>query len=221
MKMHNQPKPPPRPRRPRWEKRMHQRLVINSLDEGPRCILIPVHLRTTDTMQEVNSEAMVDCGATGDFIDEEFVQRTELPTRRLSSPIPVFNVDGTPNEAGSIDKVVDVLMTYNGHSERILLAVTRLGKQSMILGMTWLKKHNPEIDFITKKVEMTRCSPRCCAGCRLEQKEKRRAQRQEARDVNACRTGPRPAFVEDADDEDDETAGRPAEPSAEAPDEPL
>ena len=175
---------------------MHERLVINSLDEGPRCILIPVHLKTTDTMQELNSEAMVDCGATGDFVDEEFVKRANLPTRSLSSPVPVYNVDGTPNEAGNISKVVDVLMTYNGHSERILLAVTKLGKQSVILGMTWLKKHNPEIDFVTKKVEMTRCSPRCCAGCRLDLKEQRRAQRQEARDVNACCTGPRPAFVE-------------------------
>ena len=43
--------------------------------------------------------------------------------------------------------MVDVLMTYHGHSERILLAVTRLGKQSMILGFMWLRKHNPEIDF--------------------------------------------------------------------------
>ena len=150
---------------------MHERLVINSLDEGPRCILILVHLKTTDTMQELNSEAMVDCGATGDFVDEEFVKRANLPTRSLSSPVPVYNVDGTPNEAGNISKVVDVLMTYNGHSERILLAVTKLGKQSVILGMTWLKKHNPEIDFITKKVEMTRCSPRCCTGCRLDLKE--------------------------------------------------
>ena len=132
----------PRPRRPRWEKRMHERLVINNLDEGPRCILIPVHLKTTDTMQELNSEAMVDCGATGDFVDEEFVKRANLPTRSLSSPVPVYNVNGTPNEAGNISKVVDVLMTYNGHSERILLAVTKLGKQSVILGMTWLKKHN-------------------------------------------------------------------------------
>ena len=196
---------------------MHQRLVINSLDEGPRCILIPVHLRTTDTMQEVNSEAMVDCGATGDFIDEEFVQRTELPTRRLSSPIPVFNVDGTPNEAGSIDKVVDVLMTYNGHSERILLAVTKLGKQSMILGMTWLGKHNPEIDFTTKRVQMTRCSPRCCVGCRADLKEQRQTRKKETRNINACRAGPPPAFVEDADDEEEGAADGPAEPS----DEPL
>ena len=40
-----------------------------------------------------------------------------------------------------------ILMTYRGHSERIVLAVTRLGKQSMILGFTWLEKHNPEIEF--------------------------------------------------------------------------
>jgi hypothetical protein len=39
---------------------------------------------------------------------------------------------------------------YNGHSERILLVVTCLGKQSMILGFTWLKKHNPKIDFWTR-----------------------------------------------------------------------
>jgi len=61
-------------------------------------------------------------------------------------------VNGSLNEAGSITKVADMVMTYKGHSERILLAVTRLGKQNTILGMTWLKKHNPEIDFTTATV---------------------------------------------------------------------
>jgi len=56
-------------------------------------------------------------------------------------------MDRTLNEAGSIREVVDMIMTYNGHSKHILLAVTRLGKQSMILGFTWLDKHNPEINF--------------------------------------------------------------------------
>ena len=103
---------------------MSPKLVIRSLDEGPNCIMIPVHLKTTDTLEEAATEAMVDTGATGDFIDRDFVERAKLPTRRLSQPIPVYNVDGTPNEAGSIDRVVDVVMTYDGHSERILLAVT-------------------------------------------------------------------------------------------------
>ena len=56
-------------------------------------------------------------------------------------------MDGTLNEAGSIREVVDMIMTYDRHSKCILLAITRLGKQSMILGFTWLDKHNLEIDF--------------------------------------------------------------------------
>jgi len=155
-----------------------------------KCIMIPVHLKTTDTLEETSTEAMVDTGATGDFIDRDFVAAGNLPTRKLSKPNPVFNVDGTPNEAGSINEVVDMLMIYNGHSERIMLAVTRLGKQSMILGFTWLEKHNPEIDFRAKTVKMTRCLPRCCSGCQAEKKEQRTRKKEESHRINACRAGP-------------------------------
>ena len=86
--------------------------------------MVPIHLKTTDTMEESSTECMVDTGATGDFIDRDFVANNKLPTRKLSEPIPVYNVDGTLNDAGSIHEVVDVVMTYEKHSERILLAVT-------------------------------------------------------------------------------------------------
>jgi len=90
----------------------------------------------------------------------------------LKSRLPTWNLSQrSPNEAGSITKVADMIMTYKGHSERILLAVTQLGKQNTILGMTWLKKHNLEIDFTTGSVKLTRCSPRCCTGCRNEARE--------------------------------------------------
>ena len=95
-------------------------------------------------------------------------------------------------------------MTYDSHSEHILLAVTRLGKQSMILGMTWLNKHNPEIDFRAGTVKMTRCLPQCCIACRTECRDKRKAEKKFAQQVNACCTGPFPVFIEDADDEDNE-----------------
>jgi len=58
-------------------------------------------------------------------------------------------MDGTLNKAGSIHEVVDVIMTYNRHSKRILLVVTHLSKQSMILRFTWLDKYNPEINLRT------------------------------------------------------------------------
>ena len=160
------PKPKPSPlRRPKWERRLSSKLVIHSLKEGPNSIRIPVHHRTTDTLEEVNTNALGDCGATGDFIDEGFVKRSKIPTWKLSQPVLVYNVDGSPNEAGSITHVADMIMTYKGHSEQILLAVMQLGKQDTILGMTWLKKHNPEIDCTTGSVKLTCCSPCCCTGC--------------------------------------------------------
>jgi len=96
---------------------MPQMLKIHSLKPGLNCIMLPIHLKTTDTMEEALSEAIVDTGATGDFINQDSVRNAKLLTRKLSQPIPVYNVNGTPNEAGSIHEVMDMITTYSGHSE--------------------------------------------------------------------------------------------------------
>jgi len=89
----------------------------------------------------------------------------------------------------------------------------------MILGFTWLDKHNPEIDFRARSVKMTQCLPCYCVGCQANRKAEWNAKREDAERINTCRTGPFPAFVEDADEEDE------AEPTpdleADFPDEPL
>ena len=146
---------------------------------------------------------MVDTGTTGDFIDQDFIARAKFPTRKLSQLIPVYNMDGTLNKARSIREVVNMIMTYDRHSKCILLAVTCLGKQSMILRFTWLDKHNPEIDFRTRSVKMTRCLPHCCIGCQADRKAEQNAKREDTEWINACRTGPFPAFIEDTDEEDE------------------
>jgi hypothetical protein len=113
----------------------------------------------------------------------------------------VFNVDGTANTEGSISEVAE-LLRYNGHSERALFCVTGLGRQNLILSHTWLKEHNPEVDWRTGKVEMSRCSPRCCNGCRTEAREERRTLKREAASISACRSSSFPATVEEAEEED-------------------
>ena len=113
-------------------------------------------------MSELHSvEALLDCGATGSLIDRDFIRSKGMNTWTLSHNIPVFNVDGSPNEAGHISEVVNVVLWYKTHSERMLLAVSGLGKQSLILGYDWLKDHNPKIDWEKGKVEMTCCSLHC------------------------------------------------------------
>ena len=69
-----------------------------------------------------------------------------MNTQTLSRNIPVFNVDSSPNEAGQISEVIDVVLYYKTHSKRMLLVISRLGKESLILGYDWLKDHNPKID---------------------------------------------------------------------------
>jgi len=99
-----------------------------------------------------------------------------MNTRTLSHNISVINVDGSPNEAGQISEVVDVVLRYKTHSERMLLAVSGLRKQNLILGYDWLKDHNPKIDWEKGEVEMTRCSL-CCEGGRTLWKEQTRQKR--------------------------------------------
>ena len=90
-----------------------------------------------------------------------------MNTRTLSYNILVFNVDGSSNKAGQISEVVNVVLCYKTYSKRMLLAISRLGKQSLILGYDWLKDHNPKIDWEKGEVEMTRCPLWCEGRCAL------------------------------------------------------
>jgi len=143
-------------------------------------------------MSELHSiKALLDCGATRSLIDRDFVRSKGMNTRTLSHNIPVFNVDSSPNEAGQISEVVDVVLCYKTHSERMLLAVSGLRKQNLILGYNWLKDHNSQIDWEKGEVEMTRCPFRCEGGCTL-QKEQTCQKRIELRALRSCRDGPTP-----------------------------
>jgi len=145
-------------------------------------------------------KALLDCRAIGSFIDKDFVYTKGITTRSILCPIPVYNVDGSPNEAEQISEVVDIVLHYKTHSKRTLLAVSSLGRQSMILGYTWLKDHNPKVDWQTEKVQMNHCPPRC-EGCRAIRKEQALRRKTEARAVNVCRSGPSLEYAEDSEED--------------------
>ena len=128
-------------------------------------LLLLVEIGITDTSELHAVKALLDCRATESFINRDFVYLKGMNTWTLSHNIPVFNVDSSPNEAGQISEVMDIVLHYKTHSERMLLAVSRLGKQSLILGYDWLKDYNPKVDWEKKEVEMTYC-PLWCKGGR-------------------------------------------------------
>jgi len=189
-------------RKPKWEKRLPKLFSISALDVRGTSLLLPVEIGTTDTSELHSVEALLDCGATRSLIDRDFVRLKGMNTRTLSHNIPVFNVDSSSNKAGQISEVVDVVLRYKTHSERMLLAVSGLGKQSLILGYDWLKDHNPRIDWEKGEVEITRCPLRCERGHALW-KEQTRQKRIEVQALRSCRDGPTPLLQEESESEEE------------------
>jgi len=69
-----------------------------------------VEIGITDTSELHSVEALLDCKATGSLIDRDFVRLKRMNTQTLSHNIPIFNVDGSFNEAGQISEVVDIVL---------------------------------------------------------------------------------------------------------------
>ena len=58
----------------------------------------------------------------------------------------MYNIDGTPNRNGSINEVAVLNMKIGEHVERTVFTVTDIGPENVIIGIDWLRYHNPSID---------------------------------------------------------------------------
>ena len=66
------PPAPSHKRKPNWEKRIPDHLVIDTLDEKEGCrrsLTLKIELQTTDMAETKSATALLDSGATGMFID--------------------------------------------------------------------------------------------------------------------------------------------------------
>src|SRR3979490_571391 len=110
--------PPPKANPPtlkHWECRLPKKFVIsailsvNSLD-------LKVEIEHLYSGILISTNGLVDSGAEGMFLDSTWVHANNINTKKLRTPIPVYNIDGTPNESGAISEVADVSLRDNGHS---------------------------------------------------------------------------------------------------------
>src|SRR5467141_4950264 len=63
---------------------------------------LPLHIHTIGSNTPLLINALIDSGATGRFIDIDYVRSKNLRTQSLPRASPVYNVDGTLNDAGYI-----------------------------------------------------------------------------------------------------------------------
>ena len=76
-----------------------------------------VCLHKPDSHEEIWTKALLDCGATGLFMDRKYAEENKFALRKLDFPIKVRNVDGTWNKGGEITHETDLILEYEYHKE--------------------------------------------------------------------------------------------------------
>ncbi|KAI0993106.1 hypothetical protein K3495_g15078, partial [Podosphaera aphanis] len=103
--------------------------------------------------KSIQSLALVDSGASAyGFVDIEFAHSHNLDLIKLERPRTLQVFDGTESSSGRITHLAETVLEINGHSEVISLFVTGLAHFDLVLGLPWLRLHNPKIDWLNASI---------------------------------------------------------------------
>jgi hypothetical protein len=118
-------------------------VLIASKNERTLCFLIK--LLVCD--QIVETTALIDSGATVNFLDLRLLSLANFPLQRLPKPIQAYNIDGSTNRKGTILWKTKVPVLPFQKADGLELMIVSLGHKQIILGMPWLKTQNPRINW--------------------------------------------------------------------------
>ena len=106
-------------------------------------------------------EALLDSRAIGLVMSSKFARKQRFKLKKIEKPIYIRNMDRMFNKKEPIENTVKVNIYYQRHRERMEINIIEEQKWNVILGILWLVHHNPEIDWRTGKVKMTRYPEEC------------------------------------------------------------
>ncbi|GBG93234.1 hypothetical protein CBR_g61260, partial [Chara braunii] len=106
---------------------------------------------------EATCSALIDCGASRNYISQDFMVRAGLGprVRRKPKPMQVTLADGHTHK--SIDRCIDSLpMYFAPHASEAVSFDILDTKFDMILGMSWLRSKDHPVNFFNRTVHVRR-----------------------------------------------------------------
>ena len=101
--------------------------------------------------------AIIDSGATGNFISKDLVRSADLPIRKKKQQYDLQMADGLILSTGRVDEETASLpVTIQRYHKEITFDVVGIATHHVILGMPWLNKHNPGINWKTGVLKIER-----------------------------------------------------------------
>jgi hypothetical protein len=110
-----------------------------------RSMRIPVSVRASYNMADV--KALVDSGATDNFMHPNFAKRMKIGKRELDKPKNIYNIDDTTNRAGQITHYLNLAVTTGGKTKEMRFLITDIGQEDVLLGYPWLSMYEPRFSW--------------------------------------------------------------------------
>jgi hypothetical protein len=110
-----------------------------------RSMRVPVSIRTSYFMAD--KKALVDSGATDNFMHPAFAKRMGLGLQKLPNPKKIYNIDNTSNRSGMITHYLDLNVCTCGIHKEMRFLVTDIGHEEILLGYPWLATFEPKFNW--------------------------------------------------------------------------
>ena len=103
---------------------------------------IPVLIQTR-YYEADHKRALVDSGATNNFIHPWLAARMQVGQQAFNKPKKIFNIDNTENKSGSITHFMDLKVRIKGEVRDMCFLIADIGSEDLLLGYTWLATFEP------------------------------------------------------------------------------
>ena len=133
------------------EKQSSRELIVKTTVYKDTGHLLP-KLGSKDAPKYDTVPTLIDSRCTGTAMDAQWAKTFNVKLHKYLMPIPVFNVDGTLNKAGEITHYTKILVQMGGHVRQVHVAISDFGTRPLILGYNWLKKYNPNINWMEELI---------------------------------------------------------------------
>lgn len=121
-----------------------------------------------NSQDALDIDALLDSGATGNYIDQEYAMKIGIVCEKKERPELVKAVDGTVLSSGPVSYHTRSLLMQRSqnHQEHIQFDLIDAPQFRLILGMPWLTLHDPKVSWAARTITLS--SDYCKENCSQE-----------------------------------------------------
>jgi len=106
-----------------------------------------VRFYTHSIAKRAKGVALVDLGATKNFMNLTYAKWLKLPIKNLEKPRKLFNIDSLLNKSGNLKHYTDLEVQTGTGCTNLWFFLSDLGEHKAILGYPWFVVVQPKIDW--------------------------------------------------------------------------